>query len=369
MDFAKKITDNEPVFAEEYIDTSEDPYGFFCPYDQCGTEMRLKSYNSQKNKRAPYFAPRFTDKPHTEKCTVNSNKKTIKTNGIDNSAPVPYKNKLVFENKNELGGSVNKILFASEKGNESFKDSNLIHNRTTKNIASVIRWYLKNPSKGDKGLEVPNCQHRLYKTIFQRIYQSPKKEYQNTHIFFGTLYFLRPFEEQENKIIFNLYQDKQHDPIKLVINTSGWKESSKNFVKQLVIQALKISKEAYKKNNKSVYPYVFFLGGANRVSRRSFNCNRHEAFYAIAIKNLQLPSSNKGIYFSPPPPLINIKEDVKLDTVIEVIQEVSNNDDGKSMVESRNSDEKNGIKEKYGKEQKPSLRGKVRNLLKTFFGK
>jgi hypothetical protein len=166
-----------------------------------------------------------------------------------------------------------------------------------------------------ESLRVPGCHYKSYKSIFQRIYipeeNTSSKEYEGTHIFFGSLSITKPVEEQGEEIVFNLFQGKNNNPLTLIVNTRGWKQNSKKSLMKLTRDALRDSKEAYEKNTKNVFPYVFFLGRV-RVdeSRRVFYYDRHEAFYAKAIENLKLNSSNHGIYSPPPIPSVLVENHV-----------------------------------------------------------
>lgn len=298
MDYAIRASDSELVCAEDYLDTQESPYGFCCPYKKCGVELRLKSYTSQ-NLKAPYFAP--ISQPHTAECgTFKNNRSPGTTNGIDNSAPIPYKNKLVWENESRSKDVSSKVS-SSESGEQHEIVQKRFHNRTAKHLMPIVKWYLQNPLEGDSELEVPGCNYKNYKSIFQKIYTSPQKEYIGTHVFFGQLFIKNHIlEEQENQITFNLYQGNSAEPIQLKLCTKGWTESSKEFVISLSKEAIKKSKEAYGKDNRTkVLPYVFFLGHADNEARRTFYCNRHAAFYAVAIEDLELYPEDCGIYKPP----------------------------------------------------------------------
>lgn len=302
MDFAIRISDEEKVFAEDFLDIKRSPYGFRCPYPECEIELTLKSYDSEKNLKSPYFARSFNDKPHTKECGTNHKKKTGKTHGIDNSIPLDYKNKLLFVDEVLTPGPHKGISPSKNKGPNKFAHGSF-HNRTARHISAIVRWYLQNPNQGDSELEVPECTYGQYKSVFQKIYASPEKKYKGTHIFFAPMFFQNPLIEDENKIIFNLYQSNDAEPIKLTLDTKNWKDSQKQLTKNWVHDALQECRVAYKKrgNKNKALPYVFFLGRADKDSRRSFYCNKHAAFYARTVENLNLVTSNSGIYTPHPP--------------------------------------------------------------------
>jgi hypothetical protein len=298
MDFAIRASDGKRVYAEDSLDTKESPYGFYCPYAKCGVELMLKSYTSQ-NLKAPYFAPK--SEPHTSECAIfHSNSSSGSTSGIDNSIPLPYKNKLILENESSSKNLSNKV-FSDKSEEEDGRTQESFHNRTARHLAPIVRWYLQNPSKGDLGLEVPGCYYKKYRSIFQKIYTSPQKEYKDTHIFFGQLLFKNYFEEQKNQLVFNLYQYNSAESLQLKLFTKDWGDSSKKSVIDLAREAVEKSNEAYKNGIKNVRPYVFFLGYADNETRRTFYCNKEAAFYALAIKDLELSPANCGIYTSPSP--------------------------------------------------------------------
>ena len=188
MKLARRKADRELVFAEDYLDTDESPYGFCCPYNNCAIELKLKSYKSE-NQKAPYFAI-HKGQDHLEECPIVNqyqNQKNSK-NGIDISFPLPHISKLVFENEALSQSLGNNTLDYKSKNNSSF------HNRTTKYLAPIVRWYLQNYDRGDKQLDVPGCSYTSYESIFQRIFSSPEIKYKGTHIFFGSLYIKKSFD-------------------------------------------------------------------------------------------------------------------------------------------------------------------------------
>ena len=290
MDFAIRVLDGELVFAEDYLDTNESPLGFCCPYPECEINLRLKAYSSE-NKVSPYFAPEYKYQPHTEKCFIN-NKKTIKTtNGINNSIPISYKNLLILKDNSCSENTINSknTITNNKPNNKPF------HNRTSKHIAAIVRWYLQNPTEGYRDLKIPGYTCGTYQSIFQEIYTFSQDKYKGTHIFFGKLLFNNYFEEKNNQIIFNIYQYNSHESIKLIVNTNDWNNSSKKLTLNLVKRAIKKSKEAFKANIKGVYTYIFFLGNVDEISRRVFYCNNHSAIFSMAIENLYLPSDDCGL--------------------------------------------------------------------------
>lgn len=141
MDFARRERDGELVFAEDYLDTDESPYGFCCPYGECAIKLRLKSYKSE-NKVPPYFAPKYKDQPHTEECSINRKQKAKTINGINSSLPLPYKNKLIFGNEDRLRGSSKKIILDREE-EDKLENNKPLHSRTAKHLAPIVRWYFK----------------------------------------------------------------------------------------------------------------------------------------------------------------------------------------------------------------------------------
>jgi hypothetical protein len=284
MEFAIRASDRELVFAEDYRDSeeSESPFGFHCYY--CKTEMMLRSFKLH-NKKAPHFAPRHTKSIHIDTCSVLNVKKTGKTDGIDSSIPWPYKNKLVIAASTISKGESKHYASLSICQGEELAHKQY-HNRIATHLAPIVRWYLQDPRlRGNSELTVPGCSYREYKSVFQRIYWFPKKNYKRTHVFFGSLLFKNPFEEHEEYIIFRLYQSNNVEPIEVFLHTKGWKDNAKHATKRFVQEAIKKSKDAYKKDeNKNILSCIFFLGSVDEKSKRIFHCYDHAAFYAIDVE-------------------------------------------------------------------------------------
>ncbi len=293
MNFAKRMSDSELVFADDYLD-SDDPYGFYCAYEKCEIELMLKA-RRKTNLKSPYFAQRYPKYPHTSQCGTNIKVQKKTTNGIDKSIPVPEKNKLIFLNESE-SCVVQNCIKSMDKKDSRYDTHKQYHNRTASHLADIVRWHLQNPARGDSELEVPGCRYRKYKSVFQKIYAVPEKKYTGCHIFFGSLFFKKPFVEGENKIILNLFQ-KDAEPINLILNIKNWKDSQIRLTKNWINDALEEYKDGYKeraKNNK-ILPYAFFLGRADEDSGRSFYCDKHAAFYARAVENLYLVCDDSGV--------------------------------------------------------------------------
>jgi hypothetical protein len=299
MDFAIRASDEELVLAKDCKDTKESPYGFYCPY--CKSEMMLKSYKSS-NVPPPYFAAaKPISNPHTNDCVLKK-KESGEKGGTDSSNPLPYKNKLVIEKDIALKGE--QKLHTSPSINQDEKPSRKpYHNNTAKHLAPIVDYYLQDPqSRGDLELEVPGCSYRKYKSIFQRIYWFPEKNYKGTHVFFGSLFFKNPFEEYGEDIIFNLYQNENTEPIRVFLHTEGWKDSAKFMAKYFVREAIGSGKDAYKNGIGNISPCIFFLGSVDENSKRIFHCYNHASFYASAVSrdNLDIltkDTSNYGIFY------------------------------------------------------------------------
>jgi hypothetical protein len=284
MEFAIRESDKELVFAEDYRDSeeSESPFGYYCYY--CKTEMMLRSFKLG-NHYTPHFAPRHKKSIHINACNVLSRKKSGKTDGIDNSIPWPYKNKLVI-----AASTISKSESKPYAPLSIYQDGESVHkqyhNRIATHLAPIVRWYLQDPrSRGNSELKVPGCSYEKYKSVFQRIYWFPKKNYKRTHIFFGSLLFKNPFEEYEEYTIFRLYQSNNIEPIEVFLHTKGWKDSAKHATKSFVQKAIDKSKDAYKKDgNKNILSCIFFLGSVDENSKKIFHCYDHAAFYAIDVE-------------------------------------------------------------------------------------
>lgn len=299
MDFAIRASDGKKVFAKDCKDTKESPYGFYCLY--CKSEMMLKSYKSSNYKTA-YFAARYKESSHTDACKIQNTENSEKKGGIDTSLPLPYKSKLVIANNNRPKNDSKPHASLSIHQDEK-PASKQNHNNTATHLASIVDYYLQDPHLlGNSYLQVPGCNYRKYKSVFQRIYMFSEKNYKGTHIFFGSLFFKTPFEEREEDIIFKLYQNENAEPIEVFLHTKGWKDSEKHVAKNFVREAIKTNKDAYKNRNGNISPCIFFLGSVDENSKRIFHCYEHAAFYAIAVSRddlnfLTKDTSNYGIFY------------------------------------------------------------------------
>ena len=361
MEQAVRVSDGEVVYAKDYLHKSVNPYGFYCPY--CKTELRLKSFKPH-NEKAAHFAPRYRDVAHTKECVISSRKSSRTANGADDSTPNPHINKLILRSGAKLRPVKSET---SDKKEQQDRDhSKDIHSQTASHLAPVVRWYLENPLEGDSELKVPGCQYAGYKSVFQRIFRDPRKEYKGTHIFFGSLLIKNPFERRGNQIIFNFYQHSA-EPIKLVLDTSGWKESARDFTIRSVVEAVEKSNEAYKRGAKDVWPYVFFLGCVDTDSHRAFYCNKHAALHAEKVEGLRLVSNDSGIYtprplpspqktsdrdIEPPTGLIRVSESAQEFERGEPPQQVLNADTGRKQL---------------GRSRKPGLGERVKLFFEALF--
>ena len=90
MEFARRKTDGELVFAEDYLYKNVSPYGFCCPCDECALELMLKS-DKYNNISPPYFA-KLKRRNYIKKCPFNNqrNSKKTTTNGINTSYLFPH---------------------------------------------------------------------------------------------------------------------------------------------------------------------------------------------------------------------------------------------------------------------------------------
>lgn len=299
MDSAIRISDEEEVFAKNCKDTKESPYGFYCLY--CKSEMMLKSYKSSNYKTA-YFAPRYKESSHTDACKIQNKENSEKKGGIDVSLPLPYKSKLVIANNNRSKNDSKP--YTSLSINQDKKSAHKQHhNNTATHLAPIVDYYLQDPHLlGNSYLQVPGCSYKKYKSVFQRIYMFPEKNYKGTHVFFGSLFFKNPFEEYEEDIIFKLYQING-EPIEVYLNTNGWQDSEKRVTKDSVQRAINSSNDSYKRNrDSSISPCIFFLGSVDENSKRIFHCYNHASFYASAVSRddldiLTKDTSNYGIFY------------------------------------------------------------------------
>ena len=291
MDTARDKRTLKRVDAEElWLITSVDQDGYICI--GCRLKATPCSYNRvKKNQKRPYFRFNHQDGHEAgcfyeqdEKLAKEAKKQKISTpEGFPLSHPSVLDLtdvKLIEEKGSVKSAEEGQRIYSKSDGSPS--NTSRKHNYSVKTINSIAKHYLKFPyDRKEMSLAIIGISGSNYSEVIKKL---PDKivKFQQKKMRYGRLYNYNNTKVIDSKIIVNLLDgcwvnNKRQNTYKVVINTTGWNQSKKDYI----LNCVSASQNEYKEDKRKG-TFVFFIGIQNESNLSEFIVNDYRLFSCIS---------------------------------------------------------------------------------------